>query len=98
MDMTNNKHTMNASTLATPFDTPAGSAAQYAKGLEIGRAALAVHIAVNGTWSADMRTDRPSERRSISSYEKLGYHADTAALLRGFVESGCQIVDHRGVR
>lgn len=68
--------------------TVQGAEKQRAKGLELAKDYI-VHIAVNDTWSAT----RCSE--SISSYEKLGYHADTAALLQGFIDSGCTFFVHR---
>jgi hypothetical protein len=71
---------------------PARAAEQYNKGLKIGREAIAfgghVSIACNGTWGA-------AAAGSISSYEGIGYHGETAALLRGFIDSGCTIVVYR---
>jgi hypothetical protein len=63
---------------------------QYQHGLDIGRNASSVHIAVNSTWSARMK-----DGASLSSYEGIGYHACTADLLRGFIDSGVRIVVHR---
>jgi len=78
---------------ASPLDAlsnAAYAAEQYAKGLETGRNADAIHIAVNNVWSAAMK-----DGASLSSSEKIGYHAHTAELLRGFLDSGCPIIVHR---
>lgn len=68
--------------------TTQGAEKQRAKGIEMAKD-YTVHIAVNDTWSANRRNE------SISSYEKIGYHADTAALLQGFIDSGCTFFIHR---
>lgn len=58
---------------------------QYLKGLEIGRTSDSISIARNGVWSATSR------RGHVQSYERIGYHAHTSELLRGFLDSGCSI-------
>lgn len=63
---------------------------QYAKGLEVGRESLRVIIDENGTWAADGRNGAMT-----TSYEGIGYHAHTAELLQGFLDSGCEIVVQR---
>jgi hypothetical protein len=63
---------------------------QYDKGREIGAQAEYVSIAVNGVWGAKMK-----DGGSLQSYEKIGYHAGTEHLLRGFTDSGVQIKDFR---
>lgn len=68
--------------------TAEGSMTQRAKGRKLARE-YAVHIAVDDTWSATRRGE------TISSYEKIGYHADSAALLQGFLESECVFFIHR---
>lgn len=59
---------------------------QYIRGLRIGDAAKVVNISVSNVWSA------VTEESTIQSYEKIGYHAHTAHLLRGFIDSGVRIV------
>jgi hypothetical protein len=66
---------------------------QYTKGLEQGKRACCIWIAANGTWGADTL-----EGGFISSYEGIGYHAGTADLLRGFLDSGCQVKVYRNAR
>lgn len=62
---------------------------QYEKGLSVGREFDEVHIAVNGVWGAS----KPGSH--LSSSEKIGYHAATDDLLRGFLDSGVAIIVHR---
>lgn len=75
---------------ATDYDTAEGSAANYAKGVDLGQKATTIHIESTGVWSASMM-----DRSSIQSYEGIGYHANTAALLKGFLDSGAKIVVSR---
>lgn len=65
---------------------------QYAKGLAIGNDAKEVHISIRNVWSATTKTGG-----SIQSYETLGYHSETAELLRGFIDSGVTIVVWRDI-
>jgi hypothetical protein len=60
---------------------------QYNKGLEIGHSATEVHISIRNVWSARMKNGG-----IMQSYETLGYHSGTAALMRGFIDSGVTIV------
>jgi len=70
----------------TAFDTPERDAVQYKKGLETGKNSEYVTIARNGTWTA-----RTNNGGVVTSYEGIGYHASTAALLRGFLDSGTEV-------
>lgn len=63
---------------------------QYRKGLETGRAAKSIHISENSVWGAEMKSGG-----MLSSSEGIGYHACTADLLRGFLDSGCEIIVYR---
>jgi hypothetical protein len=65
-------------------------AEQYAKGLEIGKNAKTIYISCGSVWSAELKSGS-----SLLSYEGIGYHACTADLLRGFLDSGCAIIVHR---
>lgn len=60
---------------------------QYNKGLELGKNALVINISVSDVWSMVMK-----DGSLRTSYERIGYHAGTAALLRGFIDSGAKIV------
>lgn len=66
---------------------------QYEKGLKVGRDNDYIFISANGTWGA-MR-DRPRDHSMITSYEGIGYHGCTDALLHGFLDSGAPIVVYR---
>lgn len=63
---------------------------QYLDGLKTGQDSIEIHIAINSVWSARLKNGG-----HLSSYEGIGYHACTADLLRGFLDSGCKIVVHR---
>lgn len=80
----------NPENFKTENDTPALDAEQYKKGLETGQNAQHISIAVNGVWGAKM-----NDGGHVASYERIGYHASTAALLRGFLASGVKIKVHR---
>jgi len=62
-------------------------AKKYEEGKQQGANSCVVTIAVNDVWGA-------TEWRgaSVSSCEKIGYHAGSAAFLRGVLESGCVVV------
>lgn len=59
---------------------------QYRQGLRTGKAALYITLSFKGVWGAVMKGGG-----SVRSYEGIGYHAHTAALLRGFLDSGVDI-------
>lgn len=73
-----------------PADGGDYGAKQYAKGLQVGKDAVKIAVAVNDVWSANMK-----DGGHLSSCEKLGYHAGTSELLRGFLDSGAKIVVYR---
>jgi hypothetical protein len=75
---------------STPLDSNAWNKIQYNKGLSIGRKAKEIHIACDSTWSARML-----DGGYMSSYESVGYHANTKELLQGFLDSGAEIWIHR---
>ncbi len=63
---------------------------QYQLGLQTGRDYEVIIISAYSTWSAQ------SPHRFCTSCEGIGYHACTADLLRGFIDSGAPIVVYRG--
>ena len=63
---------------------------QYRAGYGIGLTSAEVQISESSTWGTS-RLDGSN----TTSYEKIGYHAGTADLLRGFLASGVQIVVYR---
>ncbi len=81
---------LNPNNFRTSFDTPGSDASQYAKGLETARNAKSISIGVNGVWGARML-----DGASLVSYERIGYHRSTAALLRGFLDSGVLMTVYR---
>lgn len=58
----------------------------YQRGLKQGQDSTLITIATNNVWGA-----RTKDGASVSSYEKIGYHAGTEELLRGFWNSDCPI-------
>jgi hypothetical protein len=73
----------------TPFDTINGGVDSYWRGIKQGRETPVITIAINGTWGAT------GNNTSITSYEGIGYHANTSSLLRGFLDSGARIEVYR---
>lgn len=63
---------------------------QYNFGLKIGKDAKKINISINNVWNA---TDKDGV--NTASAEKIGYHAFTSALLKGFLDSGAPITVHR---
>lgn len=55
----------------------------------LARKPLHIHIAVNGTWSADLE-----DGVVLYSYEKLDYHTGCRAFLEGLRDAGIPIVNH----
>ncbi len=66
---------------------------QYQKGLEIGQQAKHVFITAGTTWGSVNKNGSQT-----SSYEGIGYHAGTAYLLHGFLDSGVPIYVYREYR
>lgn len=64
---------------------------QYQHGLEIGQEFDYVCISRTSVWSAGMNAGG----KSVTSYEGIGYHTNTAMLLKGFLDSGCKIYVYR---
>ena len=62
------------------------AAEQYAKGLKVSQHAVTVDISVGGTWGAKL------DRGVTTSCEGIGYHANTADLLRGFLDGPAPVV------
>lgn len=84
---------LNWEQFTTPFDNANNHAYrkdQYQKGLEIGARSLYVSISCGSTWGASGK-----DGSSTSSYCGIGYHAGTADLLRGFLDSGVPIKVYR---
>lgn len=72
----------------TKLDTDAGMKMQYAKGILIGLKAQEVGYSADRTWWAKMSTGG-----MLSSYEKLGYHANSGGLWQGLVDSGAAVTE-----
>jgi hypothetical protein len=82
----------NPAQFVTDWDVinPDQAATQYAEGLETGRNAERICIGVNSVWSALLKSGA-----SVHSHEGIGYHAHTASLLRGFLDSGAPVIVYR---
>lgn len=82
---------------ATDFDiiNPAHAEEQYLKGLELSEEYDRIVIRENGTWAAECGPYYPEADiymgNAAYSYEGIGYHAHTAALLRGFLDGPAPI-------
>ena len=74
----------------TGYDTPESDKAQYVVGLEHGKDAEYINICANGTWACSHK-----DGGLTTSYEGIGYHRSTAALLQGFIDSECTIYVNR---
>lgn len=79
---------LNPDNFASSFDNQARSDEQYQKGLEVGKNYEVITISFKGVWGAQT----PG---TLTSYEGIGYHANTAALLRGFLDSGKPVLVYR---
>jgi len=85
------------SNFTTEYDSirPERAEEQYKTGLDYGRKPGAI-IFINGqsVWRAryDSAKGPPV---LVTSYEGIGYHAHTASLLRGFLDSGASVVVER---
>jgi len=64
---------------------------QHTKGLDIGHRSIEVIISAYNVWHAKMRPRDGFSSDTLSSHETIGFHAGTAALLQGFLDSGCKI-------
>ncbi|MFF8629712.1 hypothetical protein [Streptomyces werraensis] len=80
---------------ATESDSinPLYAAEQYQKGRKLSEEYGRIIIRANGTWAAEDGPIGPGNARTIGaySYEGIGYHAHTAALLRGFLDGPAPI-------
>ena len=65
---------------------------QYSKGLSIGNQAKKIHISITDSWSASMLNNS-----YISAYERIGQHACSKDLLRGFLDSSVAIIVYRDI-
>ncbi|MGE3483452.1 MAG: hypothetical protein AB7L09_01845 [Nitrospira sp.] len=76
---------LNPETFVTLFDGMPSNVAEresrYRDGIRVSREAEYVSISARGTWSA-----RCLDGGSLQSYEGIGYHANTAAFLRGLLD------------
>jgi len=91
--------TIKADDYVTAFDGPANEAyraKRHAEGLELARKGAIIYISATGSWSARI----PSlfgmgGYAHLQAYERLGYHAGTAALIQGWLDGGATIMDYR---
>ena len=64
----------------------------HQRGIDIGNRSAYVCISATGVWGA-----KGKDGSHTASYEGIGYHAGTAYLLKGFLDSGVPIVVYRRV-
>lgn len=84
---------LNPENFGTAFDvSPSEADKRYHYGRTTGEQAQEITIAINGAWGAKMKTGG-----LLSASERIGHHAYTAALLRGFLDSGCAVTVYREV-
>lgn len=86
---------LNPESFVTPLDSMSIGVTQFQKGLEESRRALTVFICANGTWASELKPERVGNSTvtgHVTSYEGIGYHANTAELLRGFLAGPAPIV------
>lgn len=81
---------LNWEAFDTPYDTPARAIAQYQEGLAVGLKAEFITLSYKGVWGYHGK-----QGETCTSYEGIGYHANTKDLLHGFIDSGCPIVVYR---
>lgn len=79
----------------TGYDSDSLASAKYAEeqyqtGLGYSKRSRRVFICANGTWGADL-----DNGGIMTSYEGIGYHAGTAALLRGILAGPAPVVVYR---
>lgn len=74
----------------TGYDTKENNGDQYKKGLELGKNCQRIAIGCNGCWGG-----RTKDGGVITSYEMIGYHRGTAALLQGILDSGVELWVYR---
>lgn len=82
---------LDASRFATDHDTLAVNIARqeenYQRGLRTGQNATEVGINYNGAWFASNR-----DGSFLTSYESIGYHANTRFFWQGVIDSGVRII------
>lgn len=87
----------------TPFDAWRENRdyhqAQYDKALKMAQQGAIIHISVTGGWSAEIPPQHAYQTgySSVTAYERIGYHACTADLIRGWQDGGAPIIDWRAV-
>lgn len=83
---------LNPNNFKTEFDriNPRRSQEQYETGLRWSNSAEEIHLNFQGIWSAKMK-----DGSFITSYEGIGYHGNTAELLKGFLEGIAPLIVHR---
>lgn len=85
---------LNPEKFRTMFDNEVGAAVQYAHGLEIANRFDKVTISCTSVWGA-FKSNGDDGFDDLSSSEGIGYHSNTAALLRGFLAGNAELVVYR---
>jgi len=80
---------LDPSRFVSGFDRKETGTDQYLTGLETGLDWRIIQINYRGVWGASDRRD--GSGGSLTSYEGIGYHANTSALLQGFLDSPAMV-------
>lgn len=78
----------------TMFDGEAGGAVQFQRGLDVANRFDQVFISCSSVWSAH-KDNGEAGCEDLSSYEGIGYHSNTASLLRGFLAGNAELIVYR---
>lgn len=88
-------HPENFDTQFDAFGGEDGAILQYETGLRYANEYEEVGISANGTWYAEQKIIGKYKGGLMTSYEGIGYHANTAALLRGLLAGKARFVVRR---
>ena len=65
---------------------PVDSDANFARGVDVADEMESVTIAVNNVWGGTSKNGG-----SVTSYEKIGYHAGSIDFIKGVLSTGCPV-------
>lgn len=78
-----------------PSSDPKYRERQYNEALALAQQKDAIiYISLTSSWSASYTNER-GNTVDVVAYERLGYHRDTDALVRGWLDGGAKILDYR---
>ena len=76
---------------------------QLAKAAKYVDEGMTMHVNSLGVWSgsfSDLKSENCTTSRSVSSYEKIGYHTGAEFFLQGFLQAGGKVIFNgfRGIK